>query len=355
VTSIILLGMLATNAYAQENLFTKDFKQFKGIVPGVDFFAKARKEITPFEKPIAEAHKKLASILDGELAAGAIFICSSRKQKDSVYEPRALQMGYKWLLSPLTPEAGAQEMIDRIKERMGGEIPPDVIERLSQRSSNVGNRMVETTVMEMGKAILLSTLNPEKEFRLSRIDDMNRSPLADWLDIGIASYAAGGLESHVSFLQRRLDEAFPIEDILFMSRPVVAPSAGGGSGQGGTIVIRMERGSGGQGGGQRHGQGGGGLRSMPKDVQDRMMYDAQAATIFAHLIEKMGIEKVTEIVRLNREGEDIQDVLESEEYLGSDFELVENVWSEWVKSQKVQRREMRMMGRPPQQQNPPKI
>jgi len=298
VTSIILLGMLATNAYAQENLFTKDFKQFKGIVPGVDFFAKARKEITPFEKPIAEAHKKLASILDGELAAGAIFICSSRKQKDSVYEPRAFQMGYKWLLS---------------------------------------------------------TLNPEKEFRLSRIDDMNRSPLADWLDIGIASYAAGGLESHVSFLQRRLDEAFPIEDILFMSRPVVAPSAGGESGQGGTIVIRMERGSGGQGGGQRHGQGGGGLRSMPKDVQDRMMYDAQAATIFAHLIEKMGIEKVTEIVRLNREGEDIQDVLESEEYLGSDFELVENVWSEWVKSQKVQRREMRMMGRPPQQQNPPKI
>jgi len=354
VTSIILLGMLATNAYAQENLFTKDFKQFKGIVPGVDFFAKARKEITPFEKPIAEARKKLASILDGELAAGAIFICSSRKQKDSVYEPRAFQMGYKWLLSPLTPEASAQEMIDRIKERMGGEVPQEMIERMSQRSSGLGSRMVETTVMEMGKAIMLATLNPEKEFRLSRIDDMNRSPLADWLDIGIASYAAGGLESHVSFLQRRLEEAFPIEDILFMSRPVVAPSADGGSGQGGggTVVIRMDRGS---GGGQTHGRGGGGSRSMPKDVQDRMMFDAQAATIFAHLIEKWGIEKVKEIVRLNREGEDIQDVLEREEYLGSDFETVENEWSDWVKSQKVERREMRMMSRPPQQQNPPKI
>jgi hypothetical protein len=86
-----------------------------------------------------------------------------------------------------------------------------------------------------------------------------------------------------------------------------------------------------------------------------MMFDAQAATFFSHLIDKLGLDRVKEIVRLNLAGEDIQELLELEEYLGSDYESVETEWSEWVKRQKGVEREMRMMNRPAQKSNPPEI
>ena len=68
------------------------------------------------------------------------------------------------------------------------------------------------------------------------------------------------------------------------------------------------------------------------------MFDAQAATFFAYLLETQGVEKVREIVQLNSSGEDIQEILERPEFLGTDYQAVENAWREWVGNQKVKPR-----------------
>jgi hypothetical protein len=69
-----------------------------------------------------------------------------------------------------------------------------------------------------------------------------------------------------------------------------------------------------------------------------MMFDAQAATFFAYLLESKGPTTVREIVELNRSGQDIEVILEKPEYLGTDFEAVENDWRTWVEKQKVESR-----------------
>ena len=332
-----ILSLSVSPFLAQENLFSRNFNHYQGIVPGVDFFADSRDLVKPFEKPIEEARQRLEQFLGEGLAPGAVFICSSVEQQDSVYEPKAFRMGYRWVLMPLTPDAGIQQSLERMKSRMGGEIPPEMLERLKQRASGAESRMVETAVLQVGYAILMTTLNPDKEFRTSRLDDMNRSPLADWLDIGLAAYAARSAESQVSFLQGRLEESFPIEDILFMSRPVIVPTFdaqnSGFSGEG------RSRPPNGMGGAPNSPQGQSSRSTaIPKDVQDRRMFDAQAATFFAYLIETQGVEKVREIVQLNSNGEDIQEILERPEFLGTDFQEVENTWREWVGNQKVESR-----------------
>ncbi len=334
---LTILCFFVSSSLAQENLFSKNFNLYQGLVPGIDFFASSQDQVKPFQKPVAEARQKLLQFLEDDLAPGAVFICSSVEQQDSVYEPKAFRMGYRWVLMPLTPDVGIQQLIERMKSRMGGEIPPEMLERLKQRTSGVASRMVETAVLQLGYAILMTTLNPEKEFRNSRLEDMNRSPLADWLDIGLAVYASGSGESQVSFLQRRMEESFPIEDVLFMSRPVVAPTFNGGN------PGFSRGGSGGPPGGMGVSPGfsqGHPSRSssIPKDIQDRRMFDAQAATFFAYLLGTQGVEKVREIVLLNRRGEDIQEILERPEFLGTDFEPVENSWREWVGNQKVKSR-----------------
>jgi hypothetical protein len=63
------------------------------------------------------------------------------------------------------------------------------------------------------------------------------------------------------------------------------------------------------------------------------MFDAQAAAFFAYLQEALGTDKVREIVQLNIGSQDIQGILERPEYLGTNFEEVENSWREWLDRQ----------------------
>jgi hypothetical protein len=94
------------------------------------------------------------------------------------------------------------------------------------------------------------------------------------------------------------------------------------------------------GGGGRNGFPGNGgspngmQRNLPKDEQDRMLFDGQSSTLFAYLVEKVGIEKVRELIQYVREGKESRDFITRPEVLGSDFEKIEGDWTAWVKSQK---------------------
>ena len=103
----------------------------------------------------------------------------------------------------------------------------------------------------------------------------------------------------------------------------------GGGAQGGQ---RASRG----GGSGRPGGGPGGMpqRSIPKDEQDRMLFDGQSSTFFFFLIEKAGVEKVRELIRLAREGTESREYIERPEVLGGDFGKIEEEWAAWVKALK---------------------
>lgn len=79
---------------------------------------------------------------------------------------------------------------------------------------------------------------------------------------------------------------------------------------------------------------GGGPRTLPKDQQDRMMFDGQAASFFAYLAEKAGIDKVKELVTAAREQKDPLEVVKSIPAIGTDFDTVEEEWITWLKAQK---------------------
>jgi hypothetical protein len=353
----VLVALAASPSAAQDTATIKGFTRFKEPVRGIDFFAASRQLVTPFEKPLAEARQRLASLLGADLPAGAIFICSTLQQKDAVWEPRILKMGYKWVLTSLTPEARAEEMLARMKSQMGDQLTPEILERIRSRAGDpqgpAAAGMVRTTVREMALATLQAAFAPEREFRASRLDDVARSPLPDWLDIGIASYAAAG-GAGVAFLQQRIEEAFPLEDVLGMSRPFVAPSASGGGGGG--MVIRMG-GAPPDGAGPPGGSGtraGGGARELSKDQQDRMLFDGQASTFFNYLVEKLGIEKVGQLIRFSRDGKPSRDWITAPEALGPAFDKIESDWMAWVKAQKAERpEEMRIRMNPDTPPNPP--
>jgi hypothetical protein len=375
--------LVPADGWSQTDSFAQNFKSFKDIAPGVDFYAASREQVIPFQKPVAEARQRLGTFL-GELAPGAVVVCSTLAQKDTVSEARLLRMGYRWALIQLTLEASNQEMLARIKGQQGGEVPERLLQRLQNPTPEMKQmasaRLVSTTAQRAAYAILMTTLAPEKPFRTSRLDDVARSPLADWLDMGLVGHASG-VPLNLRFLQDRIEEAFPIEDILGMSRPFVVPdenSSGGGGGGGGMFVVRMgdgapsgaggaaaaagasgaqaqgsERGSGGGGG------GGGGRRGgpavLPKDVQDRMMFDGQASTFFAFLVEKISVEKVKKLVQSGREGKDVREILTQPDMLGPDMEKVELAWIEWLKAQKAEpERMIRMSGNPSQAPAPPR-
>ncbi|MBM3792371.1 MAG: hypothetical protein FJW35_18765 [Acidobacteria bacterium] len=350
----IVLASLSLPAAAQDTGF-KNFNLFKDVLPGVDFFAANRQQATPFEKPLTESRQKLVDLLGSAIPKGAIFICSTLEQKDAVYEPRAIKMGYGWVLMALTAEARADETLARLKAQTGGQVPPQVLERLQNRSPEMQAAaeagMVRSAARQMAYAVLQTALTETKDFRLTRLEDMARSPLPDWLDIGIATYAAGGA-TNVDMLQQRLDEAFPLEDIFSMSRPYVAPSAEGGSGGG--FMIRMEGSPGGMppagaGGGTR----GGGGRQMPKDVQDRMLFDAQSSTFFEFLRQKTGPDRTRELIGHCRAGKDTRAFVTRDDVLGSDFAKIEQEWTEWVRALKSERpMEMRIQ-RSPDRPGPP--
>jgi hypothetical protein len=356
---IVLTGSFP--ASGQQAATFKNFTSFKQPVPGIDFYASNRQNVTPYEKPAANAVAKLKSLLGENLPKGAIFICSTLQQKDSIYEPIVLKSGYGWTLTAVTPEVRAQEMIARIKSQMGGEIPAEILERIKNRPpemmADAEKQMVTSTVQQIAYAVLQSMLAQDLQYRSSRVDDMGKSPLPDWLDIGIASYASGAYPG-LPFLQQHMDQTFPIEDVLSMSRPFMASSSDQGGGSRG-----MNSGNGGARGGMNGGMGGGGFsggppagfggrsagslpaggggamrgnaqRSMPKDEQDRMLFDGQSGTFFSYLLEKVGIEKMRELIRQAKEGKESREFVMQSDVLGPDFEKIEEGWATWVKALK---------------------
>jgi len=347
----------------------KGFAKFAQPASGIDFFASNRSVIAPFEKPAADSMAKLRVLLGENLPKGAIFVCSTLAQKDSVYEPQVLKMGYGWTLTATTADMRSQEMMERIKSQMGNEIPAEILERLKNRppamAADFEKQMVNSTVQQIAYAVLQSLLARNLQYRSSRLDDMGKSPLPDWLDIGIAAYASGS-NQNVSFLQQNMEQTFPIEDIISMSRPFVASnldsnngggsrggmsrsgeSGGGMMGSGGFPMgsgggqgfppagMGGGRGSGGFGGGNS--QRGGPQRTLSKDEQDRMLFDSQSSTFFAYMIEKIGIEKVKELIRETQNGMESREFITRPDMLGSDFEKIEDNWIAWVKAQKPER------------------
>lgn len=349
MTFTLVLGLGISSISAQQTDSIKNFSSFKGIVTGIDFFAASRQTITPFEKPISEARQRMVDLLGSDLPKGAIFICSTLKQKDSFYEPRALRMGYAWVLLAQTPEIRGEEMLARLKSQMGGQVSPEVLARIKSRSSTVESGQIRTLQQQMAFAILQETFAPDREFRSSRVEDVVRSPLPDWLDVGIATYAVGS-NVNLGFLQQHLEEAFRLEDVLTMSRPFVAPTTGGGAGGGQTAGLGGAATEGASpvsptpGGGareddqQRQGGGGrrgGGSRVLPKDQQDRLLFDGQAATFFAYLSEKVGVAKIKQLIEFSREGKESPAFLTQPDILGSDFSKIEDDWVAWVKAREA--------------------
>jgi hypothetical protein len=344
LTTAFCLILVVGSARSQGD-FTKTFTAFKAVAPGVDFFAVNRNEVTLFEKPVNEAQKRLAVFLGEDVAKGAIVICSNPAQRDAVTEVRLLRMGYKWALILMTPEATLEQRMAQFKAQ-GAEIPAQLKEQLTnpEMRATAMSRLVSSTVQRMCFSTLTTTMAPEKEFRPSRYDDVGRSPLSDWIDIGLVAYAIGE-PLNLRNLQDRIDEAFPLEDVMSMSRPFVAPETqsgggmrggsggnpgGGNRGQGGAPQGMAAAGSS-QAGGAARGGGGRG-REMPKEQVDRMFFDAQSSTFFAYLIEKLGTEKVKGLVQANKDGKISRDLVTSKEMLGAEFDTIEPDWMKWMKA-----------------------
>ena len=365
---VLFLFLGIESVQAQQAATFRKFVPFKNIVAEIDFYASNRQVVAPYEKPAAEAVQRLKTLFGASAPKGAIFICSSLEQKDSIYEPMVLKTGYSWLLIAKTPAVGMQEMMARMKGQMGVEIPAEIMDRLKSRlaenAADMEKQLVTTTTQQIAYAVLQTMLNKELKFRSSRVDDVGKSPLPDWLDIGIVSYVSGA-PVNVAYLQEHMDQTFPMEDLIAMSRPFVASSsdqgggnrggssqAGGiaGAGQGGGGFSRMGGGASGPGFGQGMPQAGfggrgmmgggsfngnGGQRNMSKDEQDRMLFDGQASTLFSFLIEKVGIEKVKQLVKQAQEGKESREFITQPEVLGSDFTKIEEDWTAWVKTLKA--------------------
>jgi hypothetical protein len=276
-----------------------------------------------------------------------------------VYDQRVFKLGYKWFLIQLTAEAQREERQARMQNmaaqagqsdqgsrgvrsgqrsgqdqagrsgldlagQRGGQGPGG--QSQESRMATQEARAVTTLATQAGYATLMMTLNPDMSFRISRLDDMSKSPLVDWLDIGLVASATKTWTGNLRFLQDHLEESFGLDDILTMNRPYVAaqdPTQGGAGG--------------GRGGGNFGAAGGGGGRGgaaavLPKDVQDRMLFDAQAATFFCYMIEKAGLDKATDVVRQNVQGKDTLSIVET--HFGENIEKIEADWQAWVKAQK---------------------
>jgi hypothetical protein len=227
----------------------KSFNQFTGLVHGVDFFASSKKLVEPYEAPVAETIGKLENLLGNNLPKGSIFICSTLEQKDSIYEPMILKMGYAWTLSIETSDIRAQQMMERMKSMMGDQVPAEMLERFKSRPANMADTgTIKDTVRRIAYAVIQTSFAKNLRYRSSRLNDMGKSPLPDWLDIGIGDYATGE-DPNLSYLQQNLDQTFSIEDILTMSRPFVASLFLQSSG--------VSSGTSGSRGGNRGGMGGG--------------------------------------------------------------------------------------------------
>ncbi len=400
IAALILATAISVDlASAQQTASFKNFNAFRNIVPGIDFFASNRQKVAPYEKLAAEAVEKLKSLLGPDLPKGAIFICSTLAQKDAVYEPKVLKSGYSWTLTAVTSDVRMQEMQARMKSQMGDDIPAEIKERMQRMQpemmANVEKQMAAAMTQQIAYAVIQTLLNKELQYRSSRVDDMGKSPLPDWLDIGIGAYV-GGQNGNLSYLQQNMDQTFPIEDILSMARPFVASSGQNGGGMGrsgnsggfpgggsggfpgggsggfpggssggfpgggsggfpgggsGGFPGGTQGGFGGRSGGGFGGSGGGGMggfggqggqrgerggqpRQMSKDEQDRMLFDGQSSTFFLYVTEKLGLNGVRELIKEAREGKESREYLGRPDVLGPDFTKIEADWIAWLKARK---------------------
>jgi hypothetical protein len=399
---IVFLTLNSAPIWAQQDqqiISFKNFNSFKQVVPGIDFYASNRQIIDPYEKPAAEAISRLRALLGDNLPQGAIFICSTLEQKDSYYEPKVLRSGYKWAVMVTTSQVKMQEQIARMKSQLGNQISPEMLERMKTRMPDMAaqaeRQMAVSAIQQLANAILQTSFNKDLQYRSSRLDDMGKSPLPDWLDIGITSYATGVI-TNLAYLQQHLDETFPLDDVLSMSRPFVGSSTtseqggnggrnggmgggmpsggfggmtggmgggmpsggfGGAGGMGGGMPSGGFGGAGGMGGGtpsggfggaggmppagasggtsasgRSGGQRGGMQRNLPKDEQDRMLFDGQASAFFAYLIEKIGNDKIKTLIKQVHEGKSSRDYLIQDNIFGSGFEKIEEDLANWVKA-----------------------
>lgn len=360
---LILLTAFGANFANAQTVSFKNFNSFQDIVPGVDFFASNRQLVAPYEAASTEAVAKLKTLLGDDLPKGAVFICSTLAQKDSLYEPVVIRRGYSWVIIADAPEFRMQEQLERLKAQIGDNIPPEILQRIKDMPRDMAAGMDQQAAGTMAKniafAVLQIMMNDENfQFRASRVDDVAKSPLQDWLDIGIGAYASGDREA-LRYLQENIDMAFPFEDVLFMARPYVAQSntasnGGGGGGQGGVFIMggaggdmgqmpKMNSGGGGQG--QRQGgapkskpDGGGApqQRTLSKDEQDRRLFDGQAIVFFDYIMEKFGIEKVRELIAyVNETKDESYFFVTRPDVLGREFSKIEADLNAWLMKQSI--------------------
>ena len=163
-------------ANAQQAVSFKNFSSFRKLVTGVDFFASGRQLVTPFVDPTSETMARIQELLGTDLPEGAVFICSTLEQKDSIYEPKVLRAGYGWTLAVDTPEVRMQEMMDRMKSQMGGEIPEEFLSRMNnmppEMMAGAEKQMADTVNQQMVHAVLWAFFAPDSQFRSSRLDDV---------------------------------------------------------------------------------------------------------------------------------------------------------------------------------------
>ena len=67
-----------------------------------------------------------------------------------------------------------------------------------------------------------------------------------------------------------------------------------------------------------------------------MLFDGQSSTFFTFIIEKVGIEKVKDLIKAVQGGIEGRDVVARPDMLGDDFGKIEDEWIEFVENQKPQ-------------------
>lgn len=78
-----------------------------------------------------------------------------------------------------------------------------------------------------------------------------------------------------------------------------------------------------------------------------MLFDAQSSTFFWYAMERLGIEKVKEMIRQAEEGKESREFITRPDVFGSDFGKIEEGWAAWIKTLKPER----SFG-PPMEMNP---
>ncbi len=68
-----------------------------------------------------------------------------------------------------------------------------------------------------------------------------------------------------------------------------------------------------------------------------MLFDGQSSTFFAFLLQKVGIEKVKELIKAVQGGIEGRNFIARPDMLGDDFGKIEDEWIEFVETLKPQR------------------